>query len=237
MPLITFANTKGGAGKTTAVLLVASDLVRRGQRVTIVDADPRRWISRWLDISEEIKGLSVLPACEDDIEDVVAKAKKKGGQVLIDLPSSHDALLAKAVGLADHVLIPVQGCAMDAAGAAEVLDLLKELDLRCQVKIPHSVVLTRVNAAVTTRALHAAREFLGELRIPVLATAITERAAYRDIFDKGGLLHGLKESEVSNVKKAIENAERLTDEILALVPQKAVRTPSVKKAAAVKKAA
>jgi chromosome partitioning protein len=231
MPVITFANTKGGAGKTTATLIVASELLRRGQRVTIIDADPRGWISRWHGLSRRTAQLSVVSGItEDSIEMAVARARKRGGTVLIDLPSSQDALLAKAIGLADHVLIPVQGCAMDAAGGAEVLELLRELEERCGISIPHSVVLTRVNAAVTTRALQAAKQFLEERNIRTLKNAIAERAAYRDVFGKGGTIQGLSAEEVSNLDKALDNAARLVDEITALLPERAVR-PAARKVA------
>jgi len=50
MSVITFANTKGGAGKTTAVLLLATELARSGHRVTVLDADPQLWISRWYEL-------------------------------------------------------------------------------------------------------------------------------------------------------------------------------------------
>lgn len=235
MPVITFANTKGGAGKTTAALILASELAARGNRVTILDADPRGWISRWHALGSANGLLSVAQVTEETIEAVTVRAKKRGGYVLIDLPSSQDALLAKAVGLADHVLIPVQGCAMDAQGGAEVLELLKALSDTCEVRIPHSVVLTRVNAAVTTRALGAAKEFLGRCGIPTLSTALAERAAYRDIFDKGGLLHTLDSREVSNLHKAIENAVSFADEVLTQLPQRSVRTVS-RKAPALKAA-
>jgi chromosome partitioning protein len=238
MPVITFANTKGGAGKTTALLIFASELVRRGQRVTIVDADPRGWISRWNDISPADPLLTVCYDVDEAlIEPVVTKARKRSDYVLIDLASSHDAVLAKAVGLADHVLIPVQGCAMDAAGGAEVLDLLNELQTRCNVEISHSVVLSRVNAAVTTRALQAARTFLQSRSIPVMETPIVERAAYRDVFDKGGFLHTLSESDVSNLSKAIDNGRMLTDEMLKLLPQKKAKTRATAKQAVTRKAA
>ena len=236
MPVLTFANTKGGAGKTTAVLILASELIRRGNRVTILDADPRGWISRWHAIAGASGLLSVTPVGEDTIEAATARARKRGGYILIDLPSSQDALLAKAVGLADHVLIPVQGCAMDAQGGAEVLELLKELDESCDVRIPHSVVLTRVNAAVTTRALQAAKDFLAARGISTLSAAIAERAAYRDVFDKGGLLQSMNPAEVSNLSKALENAARLADEIVALMPQKTVRTTATRKAPVAKAA-
>ena len=234
MPIITFANTKGGAGKTTAVLILATELARRGNRVTVLDADPRGCISRWHSISGAGALLSVVPGItEDTIEQAAAKARKRGGYILIDLPSSHDALLAKAVGLADHVMIPVQGCAMDAAGGAEVLELLNELDARCNVRIPYSVVLTRVNSAVTTRALQAAKDFLAARAISVLATPIAERAAYRDVFDKGGALDRMNPADVSNLDRALENAERLCDELLSIMPQRAAR-PVARKSAAEK---
>ncbi|GEO83387.1 MULTISPECIES: ParA family protein [Alphaproteobacteria] len=233
MPVLTFANTKGGAGKTTAALILACELAGRGNRVTILDADPRGWISRWHAVAGASSLISVAPVTEETIEALTAKARKRGGYILIDLPSSHDALLAKAVGLADHVLIPVQGCAMDAHGGAEVLELLKELDVSCGVTIPHSVVLTRVNAAVTTRALQAAKDLLASRGIATLSTPIAERAAYRDVFDKGGLLQAMNPAEVSNLSKALHNAAQLTDEIVALMPQKAApRKPVAKKIAA-----
>lgn len=234
MPVITFANTKGGAGKTTAVLILASELVRRGNRVTILDADPRGWISRWNGLAKAGPGLSVVAdVSADTIEAQAARAKKRGGYILIDLPSSHDALLAKAIGLADHVLIPVQGCAMDAVGGAQVLELLGELDTQCGVKIPHSIVLTRVNAAVTTRALQTAKTILAARGVHTLTTAIAERAAYRDVFGKGGLLQSLKGDEVSNLDRALENGTRLADELMALLPQKAPK-PTAAKAAPVR---
>ncbi|NML73604.1 ParA family protein [Rhizobium sp. S-51] len=236
MPVITFANTKGGAGKTTAALILAGELSRRGNRVTILDADPRGWISRWHAIAGAGSLISVVAVNEETIETATAKAKKRGGYILVDLPSSHDALLAKAVGLADHVMIPVQGCAMDAHGGAEVLELLKELADKCDVRIPHSIVLTRVNAAVTTRALQAAKDFLAARGISTLSTAIAERAAYRDVFDKGGLLQSMNPAEVSNLSKALENAARLADEIVALMPQKTVRTTATRKAPVAKAA-
>ena len=61
MPVITFANTKGGAGKTTAVLLLATELAHLGHRVTVLDADPQYWVSRWYDASQPVNRLTVVP--------------------------------------------------------------------------------------------------------------------------------------------------------------------------------
>ncbi len=40
MPVIAFANPKGGSGKSTSALLLATELAVKGASVTIIDADP-----------------------------------------------------------------------------------------------------------------------------------------------------------------------------------------------------
>ena len=51
MAIISLANAKGGAGKTTAALILATELARQGNRVVILDADPQRWITTWAELT------------------------------------------------------------------------------------------------------------------------------------------------------------------------------------------
>jgi chromosome partitioning protein len=118
------------------------------------------------------------------------------------------------------VLIPIQGCAMDARGGAQVLELLQYLDEKAGIRIGHSVVLTRVNSMVTTRALQLVKALLSERHVPVLDTAIIERSAFRDIFDCGGTLHTMDPARVSNLDKACENAACFAEEIMRKLPVK-----------------
>ncbi|UWU15390.1 ParA family protein [Rhizobium sullae] len=219
MAVITFANTKGGAGKTTAVLLLATELARKGYRITILDADPQHWISRWHDISGHVPNIEVIDfvTCAS-LPQHISENKQSTDYFIIDLPGARNPLLATAVGLSDHVLIPIQGCAMDARGGAQVLELLQYLDEKAGIKIGHSVVLTRVNSMVTTRALQLVKTLLNERNVPVLDTAIIERAAFRDIFDCGGTLYDMDPARVSNLDKARENALCLAEEMMRKVP-------------------
>ncbi len=125
---------------------------------------------------------------------------------IIDLPGQRDPLLATALGLSDHVLIPVQGCAMDAKGAAQVIELLAHMKTQAKISIPHSVVLTRVSSIATTRALTAIKDLLVSRGVNVLETPIFERSAFRDIFDLGTMLHKADPARITNLDKARENA-------------------------------
>ena len=47
MPIISFANPKGGAGKTTSALILATELAAKGAQVAIIDADPEKKASNY----------------------------------------------------------------------------------------------------------------------------------------------------------------------------------------------
>ncbi|WEZ83056.1 ParA family protein [Rhizobium sp. 32-5/1] len=219
MPVITFANTKGGAGKTTAALILATELARKGARVTILDADPQHWISHWKDISGSVHNIEVISYVSmASIQGHIRENRHNTDYFIVDLAGARNTLMATAIGLSDHVLIPIQGCAMDAKGGAQVLELLGQLEKSAGIRIPHSVVLTRVNSLVTTRALQVVKELLAERRVTVLDTPIIERSAFRDIFDCGGTLQTMDAGRVSNLDKARENARTFADEVRRLVP-------------------
>jgi chromosome partitioning protein len=239
MPVITFANTKGGAGKTTMALVAAGELARRGFRVAMLDADPQQWVSRWMTRMAKMPKFSIVANIDaDNIEQAIKELKRRADYVVIDLPCGVTPLLAKGLGLSNHVFVPVQGCALDAAGGAQVLDILNKLDEECGIRIAHSVALNRVSSIITTRALLAVKGVLAQQGVHVLGTPLIERAAYRDMFDAGTLIDGLDPEAVSNLARAQENARLLVDEIVQLVPLpvKVAKTPKKTDAKAIDEA-
>ena len=75
MPVIAFANPKGGAGKTTSALLLATELANKGAAVTVIDADPERWISQWGKLPGKPDNITIV---SDVAEDTVVDAIEAG---------------------------------------------------------------------------------------------------------------------------------------------------------------
>lgn len=215
MPIISFANPKGGAGKTTSALLLAGELARKGARIVIVDADPERWISQWGKLPGKPEAIEIVGGVtEDTIVDEIETAAGSAQFVIVDLEGTASLMVANAIGMSDLVVIPAQGASMDAKGAAKTIKLIRNQERMARRTIPHSVLMTRTGAAVATRSLKNVREQLGRAGIDVFETAIVERAAYRDIFDYGGVLADLG-AQVSNLEKAQDNARAFAGEVLA----------------------
>ncbi len=215
MPVISMANPKGGSGKTTTALILATQLAESGASVIIVDADPEQWISQWASLPGRPEGVSVRDgATEDSIIDQIEAASREAQFVIVDLEGTASLMVASAVGMSDLVLIPMQGSSMDARGGAKTLRLIGNQARMVRRDIPHSVVLTRTSAAMRSRALRNVQDQLRENGIDVLQTGLVERAAFRDLLEFGGTLSGLGPEQASNVGKAIRNARKFAGEVI-----------------------
>lgn len=228
MPVIAFANPKGGAGKTTSALLLASELAARGAKVVIIDADPEKWISQWGALPGKPATITIIgEVSEDSIVDQIETAASEAQFVVVDLEGTASLMVANAIGMSDLVIIPTQGASMDAKGAAKTIKLIRNQARLARRDIPHAVLLTRTSAAVASRALKNVRDQLDKAGINIFATSIVERAAYRDILDYGGLLADLDPKLVSNIDKALLNAREFAGEVVAKLKEaKAAQTAS-----------
>lgn len=218
MAVISIANAKGGAGKTTVALLLAMEFAQAGGKVVIFDCDPLAFAAKWHELPGAVDGITVVTGVT--FANLGANLRAQSGQashVIVDLSGARDALIALAAGLSDLVLIPVQGCAMDAQGAVHVLDIIGQVANNAHSHINHAVVLTRVSSFVTTRAIRSVKARLAERNVLLLDTPIIERSAYRDMFEHGGTLYTIDETKVSNLARARRNMQGLATEVLHLV--------------------
>ena len=67
MPVISFVSSKGGVGKSTAVLVLAAEFARAGaSRVTIIDADPNEPIGAWAKLPNKPEAVSVIAGVTEE---------------------------------------------------------------------------------------------------------------------------------------------------------------------------
>ena len=89
MATIALVGNKGGAGKTTLSVNLASGL-NRHDATLVLDADPQRSVLQWRAMGED-PGLDVVDAV-DDLPDAVAAHRDGFGHLVIDCPPSVESI-------------------------------------------------------------------------------------------------------------------------------------------------
>jgi chromosome partitioning protein len=218
MPTIVFASPKGGAGKSTSAVVLATEFARRGAEVVVIDADPNHPVSQWASRPGCPETLTVLAeATESSIIDDIEAAAARVPFVIVDLEGTASMTVAYAISRADLVIVPTQGSQLDAAEAAKAIRLIRQQERAFGRRIPYTVLLTRTSAAIRPRTLQHIREELARNDVPVLGTQMHEREAFRAIFSFGGPLQGLSANQVSGLDAALKNAQALAAEVVALL--------------------
>jgi chromosome partitioning protein len=218
MPTISFSSSKGGVGKSTSAVLLATELAERGASVTIIDADPNQPVSRWSRKPGCPEGLLVVSgATEETLIDAIDEAAQKTAFVIVDLEGTASLMVAQAMSRSDLVVIPTKGSELDAIEALKVIRFIARQEKAYQKAIPYAVLFTQTNPAVRPRTLKSLEHDLLSQGIPLFGTALHERDAFRAIFSYGGPLSGLSTSAVRNISAASENAKQFMTEVVTML--------------------
>ena len=124
--VITVAQQKGGAGKTTLAVTLAGVFVRQGLSVALLDSDPQGTLGRWFMTRLERLGapdLEFSTASAWGVGYEVRKLRSSHDIVIIDTPPKADSDLRPALREADLVLVPVTASHVDLWATDGVLDL------------------------------------------------------------------------------------------------------------------
>lgn len=220
MPTIVFASPKGGAGKSTSAVLLATELALKGAGVTILDADPNKPVSLWAKMQGRPENLTVVAnISESTIIDEIEAAAQKTPFVVVDLEGTASMMVAYAISRADIVIIPTQGSQLDASQAAKAISLIKQQEKAFGKKIPYAILFTRTSAAIKPRTLQHIQQEFQKHGILAFQTQIHEREAYRSLFSFGGTLENLSPQHVSNLDAAVINARAFAGEVIGMLKQ------------------
>lgn len=221
MPTIVFASSKGGAGKSTSAVLLATELAESGATVTIIDADPNKPVSRWSRRPGKSINLTVIDdVTEQTVIRTIDQEARRAAFVIVDLEGTASKMVVYAMSRADLVIIPTQASLLDAVEAAAAVQEVKRQEEAFRMRIHASVLYTRTSAAIRTRTLASIEEEFKENGVPVFRTRIHEREAYRALFSFGGTLSSLDPTQVRNISGAVDNAREFAAEVVKLLKVK-----------------
>lgn len=201
MPTISFARSKGGAGKSTSALLLATELAGQGASVTIIDADPNQPITRWSRKPGCPEKLTVVSgATEETLTDEIDAAARKTTFAIVDIEGTASHMVTLAMSRTDFAVIPTKGSEIE---AIKVIKFIRVQERVFRRTIPYAVLFTQTNPAVRPRTLKSLEADMLQQGVPTFGTALNERDAFRAIFSYGGTLSGLDTNAVGNMPAAL----------------------------------
>lgn len=220
MPVIAVSNPKGGAGKSTTTLLLATYLAQSGASVCVLDADPNQPIMDWKKNGNSKTNLTVVGGIRES--NLMETLEDQPHQfVFIDLEGTASLLVSRSIAMADFVIIPVQASAVDVRQAGKAIRAVRDEEKVAQRsnaarRIPFRVLMTRTPApgapvSSVQRQLEAEIETAG---IPRFKTSLAERMAYKALFVERLTLSEMGDLRVGNLEAAYENVHNLAEELI-----------------------
>lgn len=238
MNIISFANPKGGSGKTTSAMLLAEQIARAGARVAVLDLDPNANIVAWSDERRrENKGMPFdvfgRPGAAEETVALLDDMATRYDYVIVDLEGSKDQIVTFALARTDLCIIPLDGSAMEARQAAAAVSLVQTTSRMIRQRIAYALLFTRTVPAFESSDERRVRAELAETGITsIIPVRLAKRSPYTRIFSDSMLLSEIfdvterevygKSASVQEVKLkpifgAIANAEQYAQAVVNML--------------------
>lgn len=206
MKTIAILSQKGGSGKTTLAIHIATEAARSGLKVAVFDLDPQATATKWGDrraspVPEVISGHATrLPT-------LIAAARDCGADLLIlDTAPNADQIAALSARTADLVLVPCRPAKFDLEAIETTLLLIQA------ARKPAYVVLNAV--AAQGRMAEEAIAGLEASGAQVAPVRFGQRAAYSN-----AVIDGRVAQEYEPKGKAAREVESVFDWLIAELNQ------------------
>lgn len=183
--IISLLNQKGGVGKTTLSIHIASTLALAGKKVLLVDGDVQGSALDWAASRDENPIFNVVGIAKNTIHKEMPTLSSGYDHVVIDGPPRVSDVAKSAIAASDMVFIPVQPSPYDVWAAKEVVDLISEVKetLSGYKKIGAAFIINR--KIYNTALGRDVEDALQQYDLPVLKTHISQRVAYAETASQG----------------------------------------------------
>jgi chromosome partitioning protein len=196
--IITVAHQKGGVGKSTLALNLAT-CFQEELSVALVDIDLQGSVT---DLKDDFPKLAIIT--EDQFGEI---QKMPYDLIVVDTPPYLSSRLPELFLISDYVLVPTKAGFFDVMAIRSTLQLIEEAR-KTHKALKSGIVLNMVKprSGVTGEV----QELLKSLNIPLLATIIHDRVSFTRSPLTGGVLGG-------EDSKAKEEITSLAEEIVGAI--------------------
>lgn len=212
--LITVANQKGGAGKTTVSMHIAGTLGLRAYRVLVIDADPQATAQRWAASADEnapfpaaVAGLS---AAGGKVHQEARKYVNQYDVIVIDCPPAVDSPVPQsALMISDLALVPIVPSPADlwaTKGTQRLIENAQDFNEALKARLMLNMFQSQTSLG------KEAEELLVGFGTPRMGAYLGLRQAYRQAQLYGATVHALDRQS-----KAINEVDALTDEVVTIL--------------------
>ena len=158
--IITFANQKGGSGKTTLSANLAVLWANSGYKVAVIDADAQQSLTYWLSARKkyylnEPLDIDSFPFNSRDLKNDLQHIKRKYDFIIIDSPPSITFESVQIVKSADAIYVPVQPSPLDLMATIPFLKIVKDEKKNATVILNRVMPRAKLTDAMIIRLKYA----------------------------------------------------------------------------------
>lgn len=206
--VITIAQQKGGAGKTTIAAHLAIALSQKGKRVAVIDIDPQGSLTAWHKIREArfgegYTGVEFAALSGWRVNSEITRLKKDHDVIIIDSPPHTETESKTAIRASDLLIVPVQPSPTDLWATKTTIDLA------AKERIPAKVLFNRVSP--NSKIAETIAKELDDM----LKTRLGNRVAFAT-----ALMEGRCVTETAPSSPAAKEIKNLTEEVWKAVTAK-----------------
>lgn len=202
--IITFAQQKGGAGKTTVLCHLAAAWAESGRRVALIDLDPQKSLTRWANLRADPR-MTLVDSKDYRAASDMRSAARDHDVVLVDCPGAASNLLDNAVRESDLVIAPCQPSVMDVWATGSVIETTRKL------KRPLRILINRMPPR--QGSVEEVVAALGPAQQNLLETRLGNRVAFSQ-----AVLTGRTAPELARRSAAAAEIAALRAEVETLLP-------------------
>jgi chromosome partitioning protein len=201
--ILAVGNGKGGVGKTTTAVNVASILGEK-QNVLLVDADPQGSATWWVERGKKGFTFDLSQETEASLLSNLKKIKDYQFIVVDTPPALRSDTLKAVINASDYVILPTPPAPMDLTALINTIKTTVS-----PLKISHRVLLTKVDTRSLKETLEAQNTLL-ELGIPACHAFVRQYKAH-----ERAVLDGkpISEWKGKNAREAKADYRGVTEEV------------------------